>query len=426
MRTFELSTRVQAISRGEGRSATAAAAYRSCSAIECEREGKQHDYRRKKGLEATEIIVPAKAAAKWGTDRAKLWNAAEMREKNGKRGKNAGQFKVDARTAREVFYTFPAELSQAGRLNVARIIARHVTDTHEIGAEFSIHQPGKDGDERNHHCHMLMTTRRLGPNGLGEKAREWDDHDTGPKLSKKLRAFIAATLNDQLRQEGKADIVVVEHRSFADRGSGQRPTIHQGPNRTNILRKQQKQERRAWEGEQKAAMTVRHGKELAAFKMRQDFALQGKIGELAERQRTGEASINRELAAWRQADQAQQKSGIRGVFRAITGRAGREAFEQQTREGQRIEAARQKMEALRTGIATERREFMAVQRADHAALINSHKQDGLHLQSAVVARQQIHRGEERAMRQPAAHVIDRQQEQKQERGQGIGPELSPL
>ena len=69
---------------------------------------------------------------------------------------------------------------------------------------------------------------------------------------------------------------------------------------------------------------------------------------------------------------------------------------------------------------------MARQGADHAALIDSHKRDGVQLQSAVAARVQIDRGEERARRQPAAHVIDRQQEQKQERGQGIGPELSPL
>jgi hypothetical protein len=41
--------------------------------------------------------------------------------------------------------------------------------------DYSIHAPGKDGDERNYHCHMMTTTRRMTATGLGEKAREWDD-----------------------------------------------------------------------------------------------------------------------------------------------------------------------------------------------------------------------------------------------------------
>ena len=81
MRVFELTTRVTGINRGDGRSATASAAYRACCEIECEREGKTHDYGRKKGLEASEIVLPQGAPA-WAKDRAKLWNAAELREQN--------------------------------------------------------------------------------------------------------------------------------------------------------------------------------------------------------------------------------------------------------------------------------------------------------------------------------------------------------
>jgi hypothetical protein len=121
-RIFELSTRVKAISRGKGkegkrqpRSVTAAAAYLACCVIDCEREGTTHDYTRKRGLEVARIVLP-EGAPSWAADRAKLWNGAELRERNGKRGKNAGAFKIDAQTAREFMYSFPAELSAAGRL----------------------------------------------------------------------------------------------------------------------------------------------------------------------------------------------------------------------------------------------------------------------------------------------------------------------
>ena len=148
VRVFELSTHVQSISRGDGRSATAAAAYRACCEIECEREGRTHDYSRKQGLEVAEIVLP-KGAPAWAANRSRLWNAAELVERNGKRGKNAGAFKADAQTAREFFFSFPVELSAAGRLKVARAIARHLADVHGIAADFAIHKPGKDGDERN-------------------------------------------------------------------------------------------------------------------------------------------------------------------------------------------------------------------------------------------------------------------------------------
>ena len=115
VRIFELSTHVKSISRGTGGSATAAAAYRACCAIESEIDGKTHDYTRKTGLEACAIILP-KGAPSWAADRAKLWNGAELRERNGARGKNAGQLKRNAALAREFMFSFPVELSEAGRL----------------------------------------------------------------------------------------------------------------------------------------------------------------------------------------------------------------------------------------------------------------------------------------------------------------------
>ena len=168
VRLFELTTRINAVQRSQGDSATAKAAYRACCVIECEREGKTHDYSRKQGHEASGMDQPEDGPA-WGRDRAKLWNAAELVEKNGKRGPTAGQFRANAQTARDLLFTFPSELSQAGRLNTARIIAGFLVSTSSVAVDFSIHKPGKDGDERNHHCHMMFTTRRMTANGSRRK-----------------------------------------------------------------------------------------------------------------------------------------------------------------------------------------------------------------------------------------------------------------
>ena len=77
MASYHLS--VKTIKRSAGRSATAAAAYRSGERIDCEREGRMHDYTRKTGIEETFILAPENAPD-WAQDRAALWNAAEAAE----------------------------------------------------------------------------------------------------------------------------------------------------------------------------------------------------------------------------------------------------------------------------------------------------------------------------------------------------------
>jgi len=63
---------VRPISRAQGRSATSAAAYRSCSLIRDERTADVHDYSWKRGLEHAEIVLPAAAAKRdinWARNR---------------------------------------------------------------------------------------------------------------------------------------------------------------------------------------------------------------------------------------------------------------------------------------------------------------------------------------------------------------------
>ena len=86
MASYHLS--VKTVSRATGRSAPAAAAYRTASRIENERDGVTHDYTRRSGVETSFIVAPASAA--WAQDRSALWNAVEAAEK-----------RKDAKVARE-------------------------------------------------------------------------------------------------------------------------------------------------------------------------------------------------------------------------------------------------------------------------------------------------------------------------------------
>lgn len=78
MAIYHLEAKV--ISRGNGRSAVAASAYLSCSKILNDYDGVQHDFTRKKGLIWQDVLLPAFAPPEW-KDRSVLWNAVEKNEK---------------------------------------------------------------------------------------------------------------------------------------------------------------------------------------------------------------------------------------------------------------------------------------------------------------------------------------------------------
>lgn len=386
MRTFELSTRITAIGRSGGRSATSAAAYRACCAIHCEREDRTHDYTRKQGLEVSGIVVPD-GAPDWALNRAALWNAAELRERNGKRGLNAGKFKTDAKVAREFMFAFPVELSKAGRLKVADAVARHLAATHVIAADFSIHQPGKDGDERNFHCHMLTTTRRMTADGLSKKAREWDALKSGSALSKQFRAFLAATLNDALADEGQAGAVHVEHRSFKDRGGSQRPQKHLGPNRTNAIRRELREQRQALKAEHTLHQQARHDRERATLVTRQMGALERKLSDVVERERRGIAAIEQSgrTAA------VQPATRLRQLFQTANGGQPGSAPDRTAIDAQ--------VTALRRDIQAEHTAYTAGQAQERQALAERHTVEDRQLAAAAAHRVEHDRMVERLERQ---------------------------
>ena len=191
---------VKKITRSSGRSAVAAAAYRSAELIYCEREGRTHDYTHKSGVEYLTIITPENAPA-WAQDRASLWNHAE-----------AAETRKNAATAREWEIALPADLDAEDRQDLAFRFASDLVDRYGVVADVAIHAPHRDGDQRNHHAHILTTTRRIAEDGFTVKTRELDDRKLGSANIIDMRAHWADMQNQALERSGAVDRV--DHRSL--------------------------------------------------------------------------------------------------------------------------------------------------------------------------------------------------------------------
>jgi hypothetical protein len=191
---------VKTVKRSAGRSATAAAAYRSGGVIACEREGRVHDYSRKQGIEDTFILAP-EGAPDWARDRAALWNAAEAAEVRG-----------NAVVAREWELALPAEIGTEARREIATAFARALVERYGVAADVAIHAPHREGDDRNHHAHVLTTTRVVGEDGFGKKTRVLDAAQTGGPEIEAMRGVWAGLQNDALERAGAG--IRVDHRSL--------------------------------------------------------------------------------------------------------------------------------------------------------------------------------------------------------------------
>jgi hypothetical protein len=216
---------VKPVSRGGGRSATAASAYRAAELVHDQSTGQAFDYTRKRGVEHAEIVLPAAAAQRdinWARDREALWNEAERAEN-----------RSNSRVAREYEIALPCELTPTQRLDLVRGFAAEIADRHGVAVDFAIHAPHRAGDERNHHAHLLATTRVIEPGGLGEKATiEWSDTNRrkaeltpGRGEIEAIRERWAQLANEKLLEHG----IRIDHRSLAVQGIGREPTSHLGP-----------------------------------------------------------------------------------------------------------------------------------------------------------------------------------------------------
>ena len=226
---------VSIIKRSAGRSAVAAAAYRSGTKLTNEWDGMTHDYTRKGGIVHAEIMLPAHAPPEFA-DRSILWNSVEQIEKA-----------RDSQLAREIEAALPRELSGEQQLALVRAYVKDNFVDKGMCADFAIHDKGTG----NPHVHIMLTLRPLKENGQwGAKCRKaydldengqripdgkggWKNHredttDWNDKGNVEIwRAAWAACTNRALEATGHP--ALVDHRSYKRRGIDKIPSVHLGP-----------------------------------------------------------------------------------------------------------------------------------------------------------------------------------------------------
>jgi hypothetical protein len=211
---------IKIITRGEGKSAVAAAAYRAGETIKNEYDGIAHDYSRKGGIIHTEILLPKHAPVEYA-DRAVLWNAVEKIEKQ-----------CNSQLAREIEIALPAELTKEQNISLAHRFVKEQFVDKGMCADICMHVKG-DG---NPHAHILLTMRPIETNGKwGAKIRkvnkkpvyttDWNDRDKAEEWRKAWAAYA----NAALRLAGKlTEENVLDHRSYERQGLEMIPTVHLG------------------------------------------------------------------------------------------------------------------------------------------------------------------------------------------------------
>ena len=268
------------ITRSVGRTACGAAAYMSCSRIYNEYDGIQHDYTRKGGMVWEHIFLPSMAPAEW-QDRETLWNAVE-----------AGEKTKDSRLAREFIAALPVELGKEQWISLltefihdyfvsdgmCADVAIHDTDGHNPHAHIlltvrPLNQDGtwqhktekeylciRDGREQGftaaefkkakvegwekQYLYQVGDERLyLSPSRAAEQgferiskypystkygrqnpvAARWNSEE---QLAA-WRAAWAEAVNRALDRAGYE--ARIDHRSHAERGLNEKPTIHEGP-----------------------------------------------------------------------------------------------------------------------------------------------------------------------------------------------------
>jgi hypothetical protein len=126
----------------------------------------------------------------------------------------------------------PDELTPAARRALAIGFARELVARYGVAADVAIHAPSREGDERNHHAHIMLSACTVGSDGaLGKKAAELDpifcQKHRLPNMADRERFRWAELTNLALERAGHT--LRVDHRSLEAQGIDRVPSSHMGP-----------------------------------------------------------------------------------------------------------------------------------------------------------------------------------------------------
>lgn len=234
---------IKIISRGKGKSAVAASAYRSGEKIKNEYDGIVHDFTRKGGIAYTEILLPQNAPQEF-VNRSVLWNSVEKIEKS-----------KNSQLAREIEIALPKELNREKQINLVREYVKENFVKVGMCADIALH----DKNDGNPHAHILLTMRPLNKDktwGANSK-KEYILDENGEKVklkngNYKTRKIDTVDWNEQEKAEqwrkAWSDITnkyleensikeKVDHCSYQRQGIEQIPTVHLGVSASQIEKK---------------------------------------------------------------------------------------------------------------------------------------------------------------------------------------------
>ncbi|KAF0393201.1 nickase [Pediococcus pentosaceus] len=231
------------ISAGKGRSAIAGASYRSGEKLFDQKEGRSYFYARSVMPES--FILTPKNAPEWASDREKLWNEVERKDR-----------RANSRYAKEFNVALPVELSEDEQKELlTKYVQENFVDEGMV-ADVAIHRDHPD----NPHAHVMLTNRPFNPDGTwGIKSKKQyilDDNGnktyTGTSKYPKSRKILmvdwdkkekitewrhnwAASVNQALEQKNIPDRI--SEKSFMEQGIADTPTQHEGINSKRHERK---------------------------------------------------------------------------------------------------------------------------------------------------------------------------------------------
>ncbi|WP_420326701.1 MobQ family relaxase [Levilactobacillus brevis] len=232
------------ISAGKGRSAIASAAYRSGEKLFDDQEGRHYFYARSVMPES--FILTPKNAPAWASDREKLWNEVERKDR-----------RENSRYAKEFNVALPVELSEDEQKELlTKYVQENFVDQGMV-ADVAIHRDHQD----NPHAHVMLTNRPFNPDGTwGIKSKKQyilDENGnkmyTGTSKYPKSRKILmvdwdkkekiiewrhnwAVSVNQVLEQKNIPDRI--SEKSFENQGIDEVPTQHEGINSKRGKRKE--------------------------------------------------------------------------------------------------------------------------------------------------------------------------------------------
>ena len=216
------------LSRKDGKSAIASAAYRHGCKMRDDLRGLTFDYGYKNEVSHTEMTLP-EDCPDWARERyaalsgdcpetridvalasKRLWSDLDLHEEQSKHSKRAC-----AQVSRSMTIALPNELSSAERVKLTRSFVEKSFSACGMIADWTVHDL-----EENPHVHVMLSLRSLGAEGWGDKNRDWNDRS----MLGNWRSEWAHEANLALERAGFDERI--DHRSYADQGIALEPVSH--------------------------------------------------------------------------------------------------------------------------------------------------------------------------------------------------------